>query len=685
MEVKEIPIVIIRGEELELPDNFTNTFERINHALSRGDYFADRSFSFNVPPTPRNCRLLGNVHLIEVESNFDEIACEFILMGISLPGKIKVWRAGKNGFEVNLRFGVFALDIMDKPLSEIPLQQIDNFDTWIANDEFDPSATWPDVNFTLPMIYAPKFFGDDEASDVTNRKNPDYEGFINLWDRAELKQRLRRNRLAAFSFLPLNVTSIVPQVFVRHVLEKGFELAGLKMSGEILSHPDIKRMYVFNNKSADGRIKKEYVLARASDKIVQSQNTLDLGVADWTVEVDTDSKWTGQSYSTSTPTVDDAGNRLAVFTMEYRLSDDTGNADNAEITVSFRDDTNANTPFTRSFTIEASEFDMDLTEVFSYGVFMAIGDFLELRPRVKVEFKNGSTVLSSGELEFDGASKFEVWNDSTSNLLSVRPSVNLNEFLPSITFGEFLSAFMSVFSLHADVINANGNVVFKQLNQGQQSVDWERHRTSDPTIESVSDPRWIGFKSVSDYKYEESPFHGVEVTRTENKRLVADESQAIEIFEIDGTPLVMEEVEFVDDVITLPSTGIEGDIEGYDVSNSMSDIRFMFYRGLKIVPWSNYRSVSENTDAVLGTLSLSFDLEDENIEGTTLFKWAHEFVMQALVKGVQVETELVNMGQESVSHPMVSPIVLFGQKILLKKLTLQTGSDFKILLSGYRI
>jgi uncharacterized ubiquitin-like protein YukD len=128
-------------------------------------------------------------------------------------------------------YGYDQIPSWEKKLSELPL------DKFVLEDEsiYEHAASinnlvWPNVNYNFPMIHIDKIDTDDDVWFAFRGMLNAFEEGAYLENEVDLDEEITYNR---------NIMQPLPAHL--HVLQKGFEDAGLELTGEILEDPILKR------------------------------------------------------------------------------------------------------------------------------------------------------------------------------------------------------------------------------------------------------------------------------------------------------------------------------------------------------------------------------------------------------------------------------------------------------------
>ncbi|MDX5326858.1 MAG: hypothetical protein LPK80_11435 [Bacteroidota bacterium] len=233
--------ILIGHESLDLDKGQSIDLNFFNDAFNDQALEFDFSWSFSIPMTQKNKRLLGYPFLLDVPySGQRRIAVEVAIGARQMPGRLIVLKERKSSVEVSLQLNLGSFEVLDERLSEIPL----DFGPLIYNLPTDMEGLgqedliYPDIEFCLPTIYNGAFYGTS---------NPTYENYINAYDIDNYQWKRNIDQGGTI----LNRNALVPQPFLLWILEKGFKKMGLQMTGPWIETELARRLFIYANKSVE--------------------------------------------------------------------------------------------------------------------------------------------------------------------------------------------------------------------------------------------------------------------------------------------------------------------------------------------------------------------------------------------------------------------------------------------------
>lgn len=152
-------------------------------------------------------------------------------------------------------YGLEEIPNFNKKLSELPLEnfKVDDIHTF-AKDIC--KLTYPYTNFNFPRIYTTQYPTTDEVW-----KN--FDGYLN--DLKKDGSEMRRNYIDGEGNI-FNINIIHPCPHILYLLKKGFEDAGYKLSGDILTDPNLINKWVYSGTEAfTSKLQRRYGFDISSD------------------------------------------------------------------------------------------------------------------------------------------------------------------------------------------------------------------------------------------------------------------------------------------------------------------------------------------------------------------------------------------------------------------------------------
>lgn len=125
---------------------------------------------------------------------------------------------------INVRFGFEEVPNYDKPLKDLPLQEVElSEETIYEHATTKIGQTWPTTNYNFVQVHCNQF-------DVESEKWKHYEGLINK----RVGSNWTENEYDEIEDEQVNRNIMQPQPYLMHVLETGFSDAGFTMAGDFM-------------------------------------------------------------------------------------------------------------------------------------------------------------------------------------------------------------------------------------------------------------------------------------------------------------------------------------------------------------------------------------------------------------------------------------------------------------------
>ncbi len=240
----------------EIPEaGFTINDE--NSEFSDG-IFVSWTYPFTLYFTDEEIRRFGRISDPSCKSKKRVIDGYLNVFGEVQPAKLNFLSAIGRETKCQLEYGVGALNVFDKKLSEIKFPDLpkgsyvtyDENGTPIYNqgdiyDHVDEvlAKTFPEIGYCFPRIYAPK----KDFTDIFGKR---YGGIgIYNWTNTSTG-KIYRNDLASMSFYSF----VKPLLFIPYILQQGFLEEKFKLKGDILEDPLLMHTALDHNTIAEEEI-----------------------------------------------------------------------------------------------------------------------------------------------------------------------------------------------------------------------------------------------------------------------------------------------------------------------------------------------------------------------------------------------------------------------------------------------
>lgn len=236
--------------------------EKTNPFFSPSVYQGDYSFPYTLPATDKNMKALGFVNFVAVSDKKLQHPVTVYVFGIpQFSLKLNITKASRRAIEVVLTGGIKSLKNADKTLTEIFSQK----KYYLGNSreavfakatEISKVGDWQEYGFTFVPFYAPNFYGS---------KNPSFCGVVNRMNSVT-------GDIIANDNTNANKYTLVPWLFLHHVLYECFKLEGLNPVGNFWTHPELNKLLLFNNYSFAARANNDNASIEATENQVLNAN-----------------------------------------------------------------------------------------------------------------------------------------------------------------------------------------------------------------------------------------------------------------------------------------------------------------------------------------------------------------------------------------------------------------------------
>lgn len=240
----------INGVRAVLGDKFSLNLE-FNHPGFVADLLReDFIFPITLPDDDEgiNRKLFGFENDIQIETVNGKFPGQAILNNnFYRNATLFLDRYTHKTFSGALKLGIYQLPTLDKKLCDLYFDDDEplgaDTDAVVAYANSVNTGTFPGRNYCFPSVHSPDFYGD---------RNPDFAGIINRHDITN--DTLLRNTT-------VNSDCLVAMPYVKYVLKKVAEDAGLQVEGDFWTDTKQDRAYLFNNYALDGGDRPSFIRA----------------------------------------------------------------------------------------------------------------------------------------------------------------------------------------------------------------------------------------------------------------------------------------------------------------------------------------------------------------------------------------------------------------------------------------
>lgn len=230
------------GEDLDLSDG-TIRWETVNSLFEENVFQSDYTFPFTLPPSNKNKRLLGFLHMAEVPNKKVKFQVLLFVGSRSIKCKLIVNGTNGKGYDASVAAGIFGLDDADNSLKGLPFDgdgdgavgTVDLKPTFAYAWTIYKTTDWKN-RVALPPHYNPDFYGDS---------NPDFQGVVNRMDTVI-------GTMCLNDISGPNKYTLVPFLYIHYILKTIFETRnGLKITGTYWDDEEVSNALLYNNYSLD--------------------------------------------------------------------------------------------------------------------------------------------------------------------------------------------------------------------------------------------------------------------------------------------------------------------------------------------------------------------------------------------------------------------------------------------------
>lgn len=199
-------------------------------------FFTKFTFPFNLPVNQEfieKFMYINETNLVSYETVFEGFYTSY---NKRYAAKLEIEEISET-FQCVLYYGFEDYPNYDKKLSELPLEIVDLQGVPLTTYAMTHINTlWPNRNFNFPCVHTDKYESEDDWVEWGARYN-----------------RLENGAFVTNTYVggvAYNRNIMLPVPYWLHILKRGFEDAGLTVTGEVLTHPLFKRLMVFSDRES---------------------------------------------------------------------------------------------------------------------------------------------------------------------------------------------------------------------------------------------------------------------------------------------------------------------------------------------------------------------------------------------------------------------------------------------------
>lgn len=384
-------------------------------------FFTKYSYPFDLLITDEINKSLGDMLSYDSRSGKYYIECQYVFYDQIHPALLIVEQIVRNVASVSLKYGMDEFPNFQKKLNELDLEKKD-VQNIFTEAELTIYKTYPSTNYNFPQIHTEKF----------DPGTPEYNGFrkiINNRIDGNFLQNTVENEDGEDIMYNRNI--IQPMPYLMYVLHKGFELSGLTLTGDIVSDNILNKILLFSEK--DPFVKKDIT------PLELVLNISELNMIGWTP---------ASFYQLEkTITITQPG--------KYNI---VGNFSVFSITraSSFIILKNNEVLYSKGFSIlSGKETFVDLDFIHHSGTCE-----IKVIARTSVSSNKNATIF---DLQILPIYYINASGEKETNLL-IENHIDLNRYVPNITFGELVTAVLNMFNYDVDQVTAT-NITINRIQQ----------------------------------------------------------------------------------------------------------------------------------------------------------------------------------------------------------------------------
>lgn len=406
--------LIVNGSEVVLNQDVKIRLE-YNSPLFDENIPGSKTFWFDIPKTPQNQKIFGFPEIPSISGKYRVYnnTSLYVASYKFLHGQI-ILKKIKNKYRAALTTNVFGNTYGEKKLEEIDFgadvqmgnntsEIIDSANSHITND-------YPDVNINFPIIYNPSFYGEDQ---------PGHIGYINFY--AYWESSFPRNRTHYLYYrAPVgkyhpereshnNMFSLVPQIYLRYVLEKMLDDTGYTGYGDFFTDTSFQQLMLYCNYALDRLDPEYYVNAKSPSKNVDSN----LIKWHW-FEVGDHFTFDGSQF-----TVDHGDETIFDISLDLSWTDHSGG-----VTIQIKDVTADEVLY------EHSESDVSDTPTIEFSYTHNFNERSDIGNAIEIQLVETDWNVDEGE--------YKIRHHKHNTLNRFAKSFNIQEIVPKVTFSKLL-------------------------------------------------------------------------------------------------------------------------------------------------------------------------------------------------------------------------------------------------------
>jgi hypothetical protein len=214
---------------------------------------ADGSELISLATTPRNLRALGHADVIEIEPQSEAYPCLLTLGLNTYPATLRIQEVSATGINAYVLYNMASLTCFGKNCRDFDWTVSTFWNTFIDQYQLMASYIWPDTPFYFPLIINPIFF-DDADTDPVDKLSPHFEGIINKHTVANGSLVWVDNYVDGQTGQSINRNTAVPMIPLCELLTRAFALDGYAIQGDFMAEEDIRKLFIYNNRSIDEQV-----------------------------------------------------------------------------------------------------------------------------------------------------------------------------------------------------------------------------------------------------------------------------------------------------------------------------------------------------------------------------------------------------------------------------------------------
>ena len=198
-------------------------------------FFTKYSYPFDLIITDQINLALGDILSFDSKSGKYYIECQYVYFNKIESALLIIEQINEKVASVSIKYGMDGFPNFEKNLNELELYKADVFNIyWEAEQNI--YKTYPQTNFNFPQVHTDKYDGNSTEyfgfqNILNNRKNG---AFLTNTVEIENNEDIMYNR---------NIMQ--PMSYLMYVLNKGFQLSGLTLTGDIINDELLKKILIY--------------------------------------------------------------------------------------------------------------------------------------------------------------------------------------------------------------------------------------------------------------------------------------------------------------------------------------------------------------------------------------------------------------------------------------------------------